>query len=134
MLVFYAFKFVHCIAFYSSATEAFINNNNNNNNDCSTRNVRCTTRCVRRECIPTISLRVFRRRINYKHSVNFNFSRQPIIHRTIPAVRMHALIVMICKQTLIEIQFLIIFFTMPPISICLFSTIRSSSYKVTQRG
>ena len=33
MLVFYTFRFVHCIAFYSSATEALINNNNNNNSD-----------------------------------------------------------------------------------------------------
>ena len=29
MLVFYAFTFVHCTAFYSPATEALINNNNN---------------------------------------------------------------------------------------------------------
>ena len=28
-----AFMCVHCIVFYSSATEALINNNNNNNNN-----------------------------------------------------------------------------------------------------
>ena len=33
MLVFYTFIFVHCIACYSSATEALINYNNNNNSD-----------------------------------------------------------------------------------------------------
>ena len=33
ILVFYAFTFVHCTAFYSPATEALINNNNNNSDD-----------------------------------------------------------------------------------------------------
>ena len=34
-----AFMCVHCIVFYSSATEALINNNNNNNIVDSSRNV-----------------------------------------------------------------------------------------------
>ena len=33
MLVAYAFVFVHCFSFCSSATEVLINNNNNNNNN-----------------------------------------------------------------------------------------------------
>ena len=33
LLICDAFMCVHCIVFYSSATEALINNNNNNNNN-----------------------------------------------------------------------------------------------------
>ena len=37
LLICDAFMCVHCIVFYSSATEALINNNNNNNNDVDRR-------------------------------------------------------------------------------------------------
>ena len=52
-----AFMCVHCIVFYSSATEALINNNNNNNNNNNLSN-NYTIMFIMEKCVELISVLV----------------------------------------------------------------------------